>query len=110
MKVPAKIKKEIEAAIKLKSQAKFLEREAKTLTQSAKDTLLPIMTAYELDVVSLAGVGEVSLLTNKGSSINATKLREALLIHGCTSEEVGHIIDSSSKSWTTEYIGFKREA
>ncbi len=110
MKIPAKIKKEIEAAIKLKSQAKSLEQEAKILTTSAKDTLLPIMAAYELDVCSLTGVGEVSLRTNKGSSINATKLREALLIQGLDIEAVETVIASSSKSWTTEYIGFKKEA
>ena len=107
MKIPTKIKKEIEAAIKLKARAKALEQEGKILTKEAKDTLIPIMTAYELKVCELGGVGVVSLRINKGSSINATKLREALLIHGCTSPEVDHIIDSSSTSWKTDYIEFK---
>lgn len=109
MKIPVKVKKEIEAAIKLKSQAKSMEQEAKVLTIQAKDILLPLMAAYELNACSLKGVGTVSLRTNKGSSINVTKLREALLIHGCSSEEVDHIITSSSKSWETEYVGFKKE-
>ena len=107
MKVPTKIKKEIEAAIKLKARAKALEQEGKILTKEAKNTLIPIMTAYELKTCELGGVGVVSLRINKGSSINATKLREALLVHGLSIKVINQIVTSSSTLWKTDYIEFK---
>lgn len=107
MKIPVKIRKGIEEAILIKARAKSLEQEAKLLTAQAKDTLLPAMTAYGLTSCALDGVGVVSIRTNKGSNINETKLREGLLIYGCSSEETSEIIEKASKSWSTEYVAFK---
>jgi len=107
MTIPAKVQEEINRAVKLKSRAKELEKEAKVLNNTAKEILLPVMTAYEVSNYTLNGVGIVLVKTSKGSSINETKLREELLIHGCTVEEIDAIISSSSKSWSTEYIEFK---
>lgn len=101
------IKKQIEETIRLRARAKNLESEAKTIIKHCKSVLLPIMTAYEIEKYKLKGVGEIALRTNKGNNIDATKLKEALLLHGHTMEEIKQIMFVASSSWETEYIGFK---
>jgi len=109
MKIPAKTKKEIETAIAIRAKAKAMETEAKNLTFTAKETLIPIMEVYNLKQAQVEGIGKVFLKTSKGSAINAGKLREMLLVFGHGVEEVNNIIESASSSWETKYIEFKGE-
>lgn len=109
MDIPRSVRTEIERAIKMRAQAKAMEAEAKDLTKQAKDFLLPTLTAYGVKKYSLQGVGVVTTKINTGSSINASKLRETLLIEGLPPDKVQEIIDKSSKTWSTEYVDFKAE-
>lgn len=106
VKISPKIKKELLLAINMRARAKALEVEAKALGVEAKDILLPLMTAYSIKDYTVEGVGKVSVKTSKGSSINASKLREEMLIHGVDIDTIETIMKVATKSWSTEYIGF----
>jgi hypothetical protein len=109
IKLPKKVQMEVERAIILRSKAKALEVEAKGMSDSAKEILLPILTAYSIAKYPLPGVGTVTLKTSKGSSIDATKLKENLLIAGVNIETIEEALSQSTRTWETEYVEFKGE-
>ena len=109
MKLSKSTKKTLEEAIELRARAKVLEEEAKSMTQSAKDTIHPIMIAHDMKDYQLEGVGKVIVRTSKGSSISAVKLREGLLLQGMDAPKIERAIAYSSNTWSKEYIEFKRD-
>ena len=98
---------EIEDAIQIRAKAKWLELEAKILLNKAKETLLPLLTAYEIKSYALEGVGTVASKISRGTSYSGKKLREALLLQGLSPEEVDHVLKVSSTTWATEYVDFR---
>ena len=105
--VPRKVVEEIEKAIRLRAWAKEVETTAKDAIKKAKETLLPLLSAYEIKSYALEGVGTVMSKVSKGTSYSGKKLREALLLQGLSPEEVDHVLLVSSSSWETEYVDFK---
>ena len=100
-------KRTMHKAIKLRARGKALEEDAKLANDEAKATLLPLMAAYDITTYGLDGVGRVSHRTSKGSAINATILREQMLLAGVDPKVIGKVIRKSTKSWATEYVEFK---
>ena len=107
--IPKKIRDEIEAAIILRAKAKMMETEAKLMSASAKETLLPLLAAYGLSSYPLAGVGTAIIKISKGSSIDVSKLRENMLVAGIDIKVMDDVIERATKSWSTEYVEFKEE-
>ena len=108
--IPPKIRKEIEAAIRMKAKAKAMEEEAKALNTQAKEVLVPLMASYEIGEYAVAKVGTAFLRVNRGSAINAPKLRENMLLAGVSSTKTERIISRSTNTWESEYVEFKRTA
>jgi len=94
--------------MKSKDRAKGMEAEAKEIGKNFKEIMLPILAAYEVKSCAIDGLGKIAFKTNKGSSVNEKKLREALLIEGLKSPIVNRIIKKSSTTWSTEYVDFVR--
>jgi len=107
VKIPAKVRRELEEAISMQARAKAMEKEAKDLSGGAKAIILPIMSAYGLKSYTIDGVGTSTAKVNSGSSINREKLTEQLLLNGMDLKTVGKIITKSSTTWSTEYVEFK---
>ena len=105
--VPKKVVKEIEEAIRTRARGQGLVMEAKVLIEKAKETLLPLLVAYEIKSYALEGVGIVASKVSRGTSYSGKKLREALLLQGLSPEEVDHVLKVSSNTWSTEYVDFK---
>ena len=109
VKIPAKIRKEIEAHIRTQAKAKALESEAKILKSEAKDNLIPLMAAYSIKSYEVGGLGKTFLKVNSGSSINGAKLREELLVRGVGVDVINEAIEAATKTWATEYVDFVPE-
>lgn len=110
MRIPTDVKRELHRAIKLGAKAKAMKSEAEAMTKEAKGVLLPLMSAYEIESYPLQGVGVVTKRVNKGSNINETKLKEALLLQGLTPAKIEKAISKSKNSWSSEYVEFKAAA
>jgi len=107
--LPKRVRKELEEAIIKRARAKDLETEAKELSDQAKETILPILTAYDLKGYAIPNVGKVSSRVRAGSSINEQKLKEALLTRGVPVDVVVESVEAARKMWETEYVEFKAE-
>ena len=107
--LPKTVRMDLEIAIKLRAKAKGMEVEAKSMTTSAKETIIPILAAYSIKSYTLAGVGSVIAKVSVGSSIDATKLKESLLIAGVDIDVIEKALDAATKRWSTEYVEFKGE-
>lgn len=109
MAIPAKVARQLNNAVKDRARGKALEDEAKILIEGAKNVLLPLMSAYDIETYELKGVGKVGRRLSKGSSINKGKLRENLLIEGIDIAVIDKVIESSSSVWSKEYVQFNVE-
>ena len=108
VKLPTKIRREIEMAMKVQSRSKGMEDEAKILKQSAKDILLPLLSAYDLKNYTLEGVGKTTYTKKEGSSINEANLKEAMLVEGISVKVINKIMKKAKKFWSSEFVSFKR--
>ena len=108
VKLPVKVVQEIESAIGLRARAKGLEDEAKIYSTQAKDTLQPLLSAYDIKAYSIPDVGTASRKVSKGSSIPEKALREALLLEGMAGVRIDFVLDKVRKRWETEYVDFRR--
>ena len=108
IKIPAEVMLEIERAIRVRAKAKSMEEAAKGLNVQAKDTLLPLLTAYDIKSYALPGIGIVSGRVSAGSTINAKKLTAALLLAGIAADEIERLIAQSSTHWKTPYVDFRQ--
>jgi hypothetical protein len=107
-KMPAKLKATLEKAMRVRAKAKALEDEAKVLKRDSNDTLLPLMMAHNLKDYSVEGLGKVIVKTSSGSSIDKKVLIEQMLLEGVNPNAVNRIVERSSRSWSTDYVEFKR--
>ena len=106
VKLPVKVRNEVEAAIKQRARAKAMGAEAKDVTSTTGGILLPLLAAYGVKTYSLGGVGTVSTKTNSGRSINEGKLREALALEGIGAAKINRIVKKASTTWSTDYVDF----
>lgn len=105
--IPTSVKRTLHAAIKRRAKGKAMESEAKELITGAKADILPILAAYDVPKYELKGVGIVAQRVNRGSAINAGKLREELLLAGVDPLVIEKCIRKATKSWQSEYVEFK---
>ena len=108
VKISAKLKAELEKAMRVRAKAKALEDEAKTLKDEANGILLPLMTAHGMKDYAVEGLGKATVKTSSGSSIDKKILVEQMLLEGVDPLSVHRIMDNSTKTWSTEYVEFKR--
>lgn len=104
--LPDEVKSELEKGIKIKARAQALTEEGKMLTKKAREILLPLMVSYEIKKYNMIGVGAVAIRVNKGSSINAVKLKIGLMQQGMPVEEIDKLIKRVSSSWETKFEAF----
>jgi hypothetical protein len=105
--IPTAAIREINKAVRLAAKARAMADEAEQLRKQAKEILLPLLSAYELEKYTLDKVGTVKRRVNKGASINGDKLTEQLLLAGLSATKTKNIITKSQVTWETEYVEFK---
>lgn len=92
---------QLKSAIQLRSQAKMMEDEAKTLKEEANQAIITTTSLLGIKEFLMEGVGKVTVKNGKNVSISQDKLRESLLRNGVGYDTANKIIDESTK--TTEY-------
>ena len=107
VKIPPKIRKELENAVLERARARALETEAKEMSSGANTTILPILHYFDIKKCEIKGVGRVSSRISRGRNINEEKLREALALEGLSGPKINSIIRKSAKSWEKEYVDFR---
>jgi len=108
VKIPAKVKREINRAMRDRYNAAGLKAEMDSLNKGANETLLPIMAAYNIGTYKIEGLGVCNKKTTKGSKIDASQLLIGMLEAGLDSDTAKEIIEAASKYWSTEYVEFRR--
>ncbi len=106
--LPQDVVKEIQKATSMRAKAKMHEEEAVTLKDQANEILLPMMKAFDVGKYHVKGVGYVATRAKSGWSINEKKLRENMVLAGIDPDTVETVIGSSTTSWSTEYVEFRR--
>ena len=107
VQIPAKVRREIEEAIKIRARASALEAEAKDLKTRANTTLLPLLSAYEIKKYTIEGLGTAYSKTASGSSVNGQKMLEQLLMAKIPVDQAKEMIENASTTWNTPYTEFK---
>ena len=109
VKIPKKVRIQLEGAITQKMQGVALEKEGKLISKNASDIILPILVAYNVKSYEKEGQGKVMQKTSSGSNVDKKKLEAELLKAGLTVKKIQGIIERSSNTWSTPYVEFRRE-
>jgi hypothetical protein len=107
VKLPAKIRREVEDAMRSRARGSALEKEAKEIKTETNGTLLPILAAYEVSKYFVEGIGTCYKKVSSGSKIDGQKLLLGMLEIGIGIDDAKELIASSSNSWSTEYVEFR---